>query len=172
VGAFDWPVPKEGIAAIERFEKESRSWAGAVPAAYPRFVDIYAEAKVHESWGRIDDQNGVTFRTTLEKALKIGGPLVQIATWNDWGEGTIIEPSVEFRYRDLECVQELRKRHLDPAFAPTTDDLKLAHRLLQLRRGTPPSSRRSEQADAISRQLASGLIQQARSAIKDLERAE
>jgi hypothetical protein len=172
VGAFDWPVPQEGIAAIERFEKESRTWARAVPAAYPRFVDIYAEAKVHESWGRIDDQNGVTFRTTLEKALKIGGPLVQIATWNDWGEGTIIEPSAEFRFRDLECVQELRKRHLEPAFAPTADDLNLVHRLLQLRRSKPAGSRRTEQADVISRQLATGLIQKARVAIEAMERAE
>jgi hypothetical protein len=172
VGAFDWPVPQEGIAAIERFEKESRTWPKAIPTAYPRFVDIYAEAKVHESWGRIDDQKGVALRTTLEKALKIGGPLVQIATWNDWGEGTIIEPSVEFGFRDLECVQELRKRHLEPAFAPTADDLKLAHRLFQLRRSKPASSRGMEQVDAISRHLGSGLIQQARSAIEAMERDE
>ncbi len=172
VGAFDWPVPQEGIAAIERFEKESRTWARAIPAAYPRFVDIYAEAKVHESWGRIDDQNGITFRTTLEKGLKSGNPLVQIATWNDWGEGTMVEPSVEFGFRDLECVQELRKRHLEPAFAPTADDLKLVHRLLQVRRSKPASSRRTEQADVISSQLATGLIQKARSAIEALERSE
>jgi len=26
--------------------------------------------------------------------------MVQIATWNDWGEGTGIEPTAEFGYRD------------------------------------------------------------------------
>jgi hypothetical protein len=30
--------------------------------------------------------------------------IIQIATWNDWGEGTVVEPSREFGYRDLELV--------------------------------------------------------------------
>ena len=35
--------------------------------AFPRFHDIYKEAKVHESWGRIDDDAGKTFEATLER---------------------------------------------------------------------------------------------------------
>lgn len=34
--------------------------------------------------------------------------MVQIATWNDWGEGTGIEPTVEFGNRDLLTIQRLR----------------------------------------------------------------
>ena len=30
----------------------------------------------------------------LDRALRSGAPLVQIATWNDFGEGTAIEPTL------------------------------------------------------------------------------
>ena len=58
---------------------------------------------------------------------------MQICTWNDWGEGTNVEPSAEFGYRDLEAVQRLRCELVDRNFAPRADDLRLADRLLELR---------------------------------------
>ena len=111
-----------------------------MPVAFPRFHDIYREAKVHESWGRIDDQGGKTFEDTLDRALRSKSPMVQIATWNDWGEGTIIEPSLEFGYRDLEVIQRLRRQHVEPGFSPRADDLHLPLRLYELRKaaGTAP----------------------------------
>ncbi len=87
VGAFDWPLPKEGAAAQRRFLAEARNWRAAIPVAYPRFVDFYKEAGLHESYGRIEDADGETWRESLDAALKARAPLVQIATWNDWGEG-------------------------------------------------------------------------------------
>ena len=33
-------------------------------------------------------------------------PSVQISTWNDYGEGTIIEPTKEFKYQYLEILQK------------------------------------------------------------------
>ncbi|MFN3189199.1 MAG: hypothetical protein ACE361_01650 [Aureliella sp.] len=56
----------------------------------------YAEARVGTSHGRLDDDNGQSFRRMLELGLKSNVPIVQLATWNDWGEGTQIEPSREF----------------------------------------------------------------------------
>ena len=102
--------------------------------AYPRFHDIYEQAKVHPSWGTIDDDGGKTFAATLRKALQSGLPLVQISTWNDWGEGTMIEPSTEFGYRDLEVVQRLRRQFIDPGFVGEPEDLRLPHRLYTLRK--------------------------------------
>ena len=69
VGGFDWPIPSKGIASINEFQAASRRWAHSIPVVYPRFVDIYKQAKLHESFGRIDDQRGATFRTTLGRAL-------------------------------------------------------------------------------------------------------
>ena len=112
VGAFDWPLPREGIASVTRFEQNATSWPESIAVAFPRFVDIYAEAGVHESWGRIDDQQGEVFRHTLKRAFDGEAKLIQIATWNDWGEGTNIEPSREFGYRDLETIRKMRNRDL------------------------------------------------------------
>ena len=69
--------------------------------AYPRFRDIYAEAGVGTSYGRIEDGDGSTFRRTLALARQSHAPVIQLATWNDYGEGTVIEPTKEFGYRDL-----------------------------------------------------------------------
>lgn len=135
VGGFDWPVPREGVAAQERFAQASRAWPSRIPVAFPRFLDIYAEAGVHPSWGRVDDDGGRTFARTLDLALAMKPPIVQIATWNDWGEGTVIEPSVEFGTRDLELLQRTRRR-LTPGFTATKDHLAMPGRLLALRRST------------------------------------
>lgn len=135
VGGFDWPLPREGLAALDRFERESRDWPLRMPVAFPRFADVYEQAGVHASYGAIPDDDGRTFRTTLARGVALRPAVVQIATWNDWGEGTQIEPSVEFGTRDLEAVQETRRRG-DPAFPFRPADFPLALRILAGRRGS------------------------------------
>jgi len=158
IGAFDWPLPQRGLAAIERFENDSRDWPFRIPVAFPRFVDIYAEAGVHESWGRIDDASGRTFETTFRQALSMSPELIQIATWNDWGEGTQIEPSVEIGYRDLEMLQSW-KRSRQERFTATPADLRLPQQLLELRKnGEAPE----ELLDQIHSHLIKGEIEEAR----------
>jgi len=46
--------------------------------------------------------------------MKSGSAIVQVATWNDYGEGTGIEPTAERGLRDLEVVM----RHLRPGADP------------------------------------------------------
>lgn len=133
VGAFDWPVPSDALKAFERFQRDARGWPRSIPVAFPRFVDIYAEAKVGPSHGKLDDDKGRSFRMMLELALQSKAAVVQLATWNDWGEGTQIEPSREFGYRDLETVQQLRRTHLDEEFAAEASDLRLPLELYQQR---------------------------------------
>jgi hypothetical protein len=153
-GAFDWPKPREGLKAQREFFKSARKWKTAMPVAFPRFHDIYEQAKLHPSWGRIDDDNGKTFATTLDDAIGSQLPLIQICTWNDWGEGTIIEPSVEFGYRDLERLQLDRRKHLDPGFPCRADDLRLPHRLYELRKQFHKGTTAADQLDAAARSLA------------------
>ena len=169
LGAFDWPIPKEGLDAIERFRKSSRAWPQSIAVVFPRFVDIYAEANVHDSWGRIDDDRGTTFSTSLEQALTTASSLIQIATWNDWGEGTMIEPSREFGYRDLEILQETRRKQKDSPFSATASDLRLPRQLLQLRRKTT-SPEQVKQLDRIAESIAAGELSQARSDLKAFDR--
>ena len=153
VGAFDWPVPGEGLNAVVRFQTKSRDWPYAIPVAFPRFIDIYAEAKVHASWGRIEDEDGRTFQDSMQRALTMAAPLVQIATWNDWGEGTCVEPSREFDYRDLEVLQQLRRQYIDSRFAASAADLRLPLDLLRLRRSAD-DPQHEERCERISQLLA------------------
>lgn len=129
VGAFDWPLPKGGTEYA--FQQQDKFYAGVgtdplfIAAAFPRFDDIYEQAGVIKSWGHVDDQGGKTYADTLTKALRSHAPVVQLVTWNDWGEGTQIEPSVQVGYRDLATTQRLRHQFVDQKFAPTAADLSL-----------------------------------------------
>jgi hypothetical protein len=116
-------------------------------------ADIYKEGKAQEGFAQIPDDQGGTFALTLRRALQSGAPLVQIATWNDWGEGTVIEPSEEFGYRDLEVVQGFR-RALDRSFAATPADLRLPLRLWRLRGQQAERPHLKPELDAIARLLA------------------
>jgi hypothetical protein len=171
LGAFDWPLPRDSLKAVERFYSEAKAqgWGLAIPVAFPRFHDIYAEAKVHASWGRVDDDQGRTFATTLERALRSGALFVQIATWNDWGEGTVVEPSLEFGDRDLKTIQEFRRRFVDAKFAATPDDLSLPLRLLKLRRTLSLQREVAAQPDQVALWLATGETAKARDAMRRLE---
>lgn len=138
VAGFDWPIPAGGTAqALKQqvdFYTRAKNWPLFIAAAFPRFHDIYQDAGVGKSLGIIDDDAGRTYEKSLARAIASGAPIVQLVTWNDWGEGTQIEPSVEFGYRDLETTQRLQRKLLTPNFLYTAQDLRLAVRWYLLRK--------------------------------------
>jgi hypothetical protein len=127
-GGFDWPLPAGGtkyaLAQQDVFDSKIHTWPYAIAAAYPRFDDIYAQAGVQPSWGHVDDDSGQTYVDTLTKAIQSKPTIVQLVTWNDYGEGTEIEPTMEYHYRDLEATQKLKRGLIDPSFSYTTADLR------------------------------------------------
>jgi hypothetical protein len=149
MGAFDWPpmwmsgggtntlTPAQLQTYLVNFEQSAATWPGYISSAFPRFHDIYAQAGVGSSYGYLDDANGVTFTNTLMRAMTNRSTVVQLVTWNDFGEGTIIEPTQDYGYRDLGIVQAARRQYLDPSFAYHTNDLALALRVYNLRRQYP-----------------------------------
>ncbi|MBS1702571.1 MAG: glycoside hydrolase family 99-like domain-containing protein [Armatimonadetes bacterium] len=163
IGGYDWPLPQGGNEGCEKerlaFLDRTKSWPVHIAGAYPRFVDIYKEAGVHGSWGTVTDDDGKTYRHTLSEALQGSAPVVQIATWNDWGEGTVIEPSKEFGYRDLEATQSLRKQYVEPAFHFTADDLRLPEKLFRRRKEAKADR---ETLDRVAALLAQGQCERAR----------
>ena len=165
VGGFAWPQPQGGdaqsVRELDRFYAAAPAWPLSIPAAWPRFHDIYGQAGVQPSYGIIDDRDGRTYAETLDRALKSEAAVIQLVTWNDWGEGTQIEPSVEAGYRDLETTQR-KRRALDPAFLYTAQDLRLPLALyaLQKRAGDDPARR--AKLDTISRLLFAGRLARAR----------
>ena len=151
-GAFDWPpmwmsgggtntlTPAQLQSYLVNFSRKANGWPNYISSAFPRFHDIYAQAGAGSSYGVLEDANGATLTSTLSRALTNDSAIVQIVTWNDFGEGTIIEPTRDYGYRDLGIVQDLRRRYLDPGFSYTTNDLAMAFRFYTLRklRGNDP----------------------------------
>jgi len=139
-GEFDWPVPSAGTEGVIPnlyafyYRAAYYGWEEFIGAAFPRFHDIYEQAGVHNSYGYIDDQDANTYQETLEMGLQSDANIVQIVTWNDYGEGTIIEPTEEDGYLYLEMTQELRKEYIDPNFPYGAADLRLPVRLYTLRK--------------------------------------
>lgn len=74
--------------------------------AYPGFKDFYKEG----GWGEqvlapIDYQDGALFNDLLQMAKTKNVDFLQLITWNDFGEGTMIEPTQEFEYKYLNLLQ-------------------------------------------------------------------
>ncbi len=105
-----------------------------VAGAFPGFHDIYAEAGVGNSYGYLDPEEGATLKHTLDLALATDPDLVQLITWNDYGEGTSLEPTRETGYRYLELIQAARRTGGGPAFPFVAEDLTLPAQWLDLRR--------------------------------------
>ena len=162
-------VDAQSVRSLDRFYAAAPSWPLSIPAAWPRFHDIYGQAGTQPSYGIIDDRAGLTYANTLDRALKSEAAVIQLVTWNDWGEGTQIEPSVEMGCRDLETTQR-KRRSFDPAFPYTAQDLRLPLALYALQKRVGSDPVRRAKLDTISRLLFAGQLVRAR-ALLDAYRA-
>lgn len=99
--------------------------------AYPRFNDFYLEGgwktPLEDDWSI--DGNGVNvFKNSFDESLKYPVDFIQIATWNDFGEGTQIEPTKEYGFLHLEMLQN---------YTETTykkEDLRIPYYIYKLRK--------------------------------------
>ena len=142
-GAFPWPPMWKSNASgiltqdalnsyLASFYQEAAGFQYLVTSAFPGFHDIYSEAGVSASLGYLDAGNGGTLSSTLREGIAHSPSVIQLVTWNDYGEGTIIEPTREFGYQYLDSVQSLRKS-MDTSFPFTADDLRWPMRIYQYR---------------------------------------
>lgn len=107
-GVFFWPNPEKGLEASSECSLAEAIKHVCSPdewkckelvvmgVAFPGYNDIYwADKQESKHKASVDrGQGGETYRKTLKKACQ--ERYVQIVTWNDWGEGTQIEPSIKF----------------------------------------------------------------------------
>ena len=166
IGGFGWPSPRVGMQQVDRFLTQSKHWPQSIPAAFPRFDDIYSEAGVSKGYPTLPENGGQTLKETLEKAINSKAPIIQITTWNDWGEGTQIEPTREAKYRDLEVIQESLFRRGLTNFQP--DDLSLPIRVFEIRR----SKDQHERADDATELLVAGKLAAAKKVLKQIDEAD
>jgi hypothetical protein len=181
-GAFDWPpmwmsqAPGTGGVLsgaglknyLAEFERKAAGWPAFISSAFSRFHDIYQRAGVRNYWGYLGDRQGETFRETLSRAMTNSAPIVQIVTWNDFGEGTMVEPTREYGFRDLGILQDLRRQYLQRDFSFRTNDLALALELYKLRRKQDSSPARTGQLDQVFTNLVSGRISAASEELRKL----
>ncbi len=166
LASFPWPpmfgftVNQEGLAAyLAEFYRKAARWDYSVAGAFPGFYDIYQEAGVRASYGYLDAQQGETLRFTLQLALEQQPDVIQLITWNDYGEGTIIEPTEDFGYQYLEIVQDTRRAiqdSQDPEFPFTYDDLRLPMQLYTLRKAHAGDAEINTQLDTAYDALLAG----------------
>ncbi len=132
----DLPIVKKLYAKRRRRNEhwlESGTADFLMTGAYPGFDD-----RGCWGWGTgprlVPREDGKLYRYVWGQALADGMPVVQIATWNDWFEGTNIEPAAEFGTLYLEITREfaakLKKTDLPEA------DLNTPIRIYRIRKST------------------------------------
>ena len=108
--------------------------------------------------GYLGDHHGNTLRETLSRGLTNASAIVQVVTWNDFGEGSMVEPTRQYGYRDLGILQDLRRQYLESDFPRHTNDLALALRFYELRRQSATNQVLSAELDGIFTNIVSGQI--------------
>ncbi len=171
LSSYPWPpmwAGKAGVLSQETLEgyladfyRKAAVWDYVVAGAFPGFKDIYEEAGVAAETRYLDPRDGETFADTLRLALEQKPDVIQLITWNDYGETTGIEPTEEFGYQYLEMVQEAR-RATDVNFTFTADDLRLPLRLFTLRKQYQGDTDVNARLDRVLTAIQAGDLDQAR----------
>lgn len=100
-----------------------------VGSSYPGFDSFYEEGGwgLQHDWG-IEHNDGNIFVETLNYTHHEAADFVQLVTWNDYGEGTMLEPTEEYGFLNLQLLQE----YTGVAYVP--EDLQTALDLYKARK--------------------------------------
>ena len=181
-GAFNWPpmwmsqAPGTGgvlsdaalRSYLTEFDQKAGNWPAFISSAFPRFHDIYQGAGVRNYWGYLGDRRGETFRDTLSRGMTNASSFVQIVTWNDFGEGTMVEPTQEYGYQHLGIIQDCRRQYLEANFSRHTNDLTMALRFYNLRTQNLTNAGVSAVLDQIFTNIVTGKINAANQQLEQL----
>jgi len=91
--------------------------------AYPGFHTFYTQGGWPGPEWTIGHNGMGTFSQTLDLAINGNVNWIQLATWNDYGEGTMVEPTREFGNGFLNIISEkvMKKPHGDKEFNTIRD---------------------------------------------------
>jgi len=65
----------------------------------------YDDTKIRIPGFKVEREDGLTYNTTWRLALKYDSRWILICSWNEWHEGSEIEPSLEYGYYYLELTK-------------------------------------------------------------------
>ena len=137
----------------------------AMGVAYPGFVDFYQEGNAGSGYFTIPHKEGATLAATLKMAnqYKENINMLQLATWNDFGEGTVFEPTLETGFEYLKQVQDFTGVEYGE------DELKLVYKLFQLRKEFSSDNEVQEQLDLAAEHLVNLKIEEAENILSRFE---
>lgn len=126
--------------------------------AYPGFFDFYDEGGWSGISFEIPHDDGQTLADTLDVAGQYNAELdfLQLATWNDFGEGTMFEPTVETGFDYLEQLQRFT------GVPYGVDELQLVYRLYLSRQKYSADPAMQANLDQVAALLAALQISDAR----------
>jgi hypothetical protein len=105
-GEFAWVDATDQTNLQGFYQNRAPSLATYFAGAYPGFQDFYKQG----GWGNtlfLISYNGIgTLQNCLNLAKTSGTNYLQLITWNDYGEGTMIEPTLDFNFSSLQTIQQ------------------------------------------------------------------
>jgi hypothetical protein len=152
------------VKYLNDFYRKQEDKPFVVGTAFPAFHDIYAQAG-GKSYGYLDYSDGETFKLTWVAAEQAHSNIIQIQTWNDYGEGTIVEPTIERGYADLEFIQD-KRAELEPDFPFGYNDLRIPIELYKILVNKNVTNEQKKQVAAIYDLLFAGDAQAFRQAVR------
>jgi len=176
-GAFGWPPvsggkevdPKQWNDYLDRLYRPNQNSYPAIATVFPQFHDYYQEGEGRPSFGSISSQNGQTLDTTIQRAWESESEIIQIATWNDYGEGTMIEPTREFGYQFLKSIQKQVYAQDVERLKSQRSALELPIRLYKLQKRQANLQLRAAEIEKVSQLLFDGKYQLADAELRRLE---
>jgi len=127
-GEFAWVDATDQANLQGFYQNRAPSLATYFAAAYPGFKDFYQQG----GWGNtlflLDYNNAGTLQNCLNLAKTSGTSYLQLITWNDYGEGTMIEPTLDFNFTFLQTIQ----RYTGVSY--TVTELQLIYKWYTLRK--------------------------------------
>jgi hypothetical protein len=158
IGVFVWDTTEK----VKEIYNNCEIYHICIGSAMPGFKDYYQEGGWGETLPAIDSKNGQHLKDMLTLASQMKIDYLQIPTWNDWGEGTMIEPSLEFGYQRLEILQEWF------GVPYNSDELKLTVLLYQKRKEYKGKIYENQILDQVFYYLVSLQIDKANALLKKL----
>jgi hypothetical protein len=119
-GEFSWIDFKSDLSDLHTFYGRT-TLEILIGSAFAGFHDYYVEGEWGTSYGHVAYDNGEMLRNTLAKAEERGVERLQLVTWNDFGEGTMLEPTVEYQFEPLTIIQKFTGVSYGP------DEFQLIH---------------------------------------------
>lgn len=138
-GEYAW-VYKNNTYLTNFYTNTAPKLSVAMGSAYPGFKDYYKEGGAGDEIGwTIEHNNGTTLEQTLAMAKSANVNYLQLITWNDFGEGTMIEPTKEFGYTYLEKIKTFAGvKNTNSAFA----DISTLYNLRKEKKGNTDAQKK------------------------------